>query len=263
MFCNKTTGTRPTIFHAPGLWDGSRNNLFQRIVDYCLKQPVMVAEDIEVVTWNNRAEPCVLERILARGNQPHAVLGKGIQNWRHSFKTPLTLAHLEKSRFKYTMALDGYDLAYYGDLHRAAELMDRLGHALLFNGDYYIWPCWPLNTPRHLEQFQDSLSGSKWRYLNAGAWVARTEYAIEVLRKHARLQAANGDHNEQYTYHFLFRDEHPRMGIDYNCEVFQTELRDEILSYPGQGQERSPRPDRPQRDPQALRAKRRADLFRR
>ena len=192
--------------------------------------------DVEVITYNNRPQSCLLERLLKRNGQPHVVLGREIAEWNHGYKHSLNLAHLSRSKYPYTLALDGFDVVYHGDLSAAVRLLGELDKDWIFNGDHDRWPAWPPSTPRPYSEYQERVAAalgtkSPWRYINAGAWIAKTDYALEVVRA-ARLIADDlHDLSEQKSYHYLF-PLFPRMGIDYECRVFQTELRFEMLEGP-------------------------------
>ena len=233
VIINRITGTKPCIFHAPGVADKRRNSLWDATVKHCFACPPHPCDQIEVMLCSNSLTPCVLERLLQRNGQRHVVLGRDIRDWNHGWKHSLYKEHLQHCTTPYVMGLDGFDVVYNGDLHRAVELLTTLDKDWIFNGDYDCWPAVPIETPRCYAEVQQRCSdpASPWKYLNAGAWIAKTDYARQILGEARTIADQLHDTSEQKTYHYLFPTQ-PRMGIDYRCEVFQTEIREEILTMP-------------------------------
>ena len=223
---NKIMGTTPIIFHANGLTHGSPHGQYHEILAWCQKQPAAPCAEVEVVTWNSRPQPYPLEGLLKQNGQNHVVLGRGVTPWRNPAKLGLTLAHIQQSQARYVMGMDGANVCYYGDLSRAIALLTASGKGLIFNGEQSHTRigsemlCWPKRTPVELGRYQNRQSRSPWRFLNSGVWIAEREYAIEVFRKAKALDDRMGGDSDQFFFHHLFPNE-PRMGIDYECRVFQ------------------------------------------
>ena len=119
----------------------------------------------------------MLEWLLEYHGQRYSVHGRDIGRWEMRVKHGLSLAAARQSTAPYIMGLDAFDVVYTGNLWRAVELMRSKGKQMLLCGDEKWWPEY---SPEWLKEKEEQ--GDGWRrYLNAGAWIAKREYAIEFL----------------------------------------------------------------------------------
>ena len=233
---NRLTGTQPIIFHAPGKgWQpGQRNELWNGIAADCLKKRIKPALDVMVITWNN-GERGILERQLEMNGQPHLVLGRGIKGWKNSMKNYLTCEALKTVKEPYVLGLDAFDVCYSDDLAKTVDLLRESGKRLVQNADAGYWPHFTPPQYKKIEQ-ELSLGGTPWKYINSGAWIVDTEYARWYFAECARLQGEDlakslGKYpsSDQVPWHILFAEHPAEIGLDYRCEVFQTDINHRVL----------------------------------
>ena len=233
MYQSKISNSFPIVWHAPGLqshdgkpkcWTsrpGKRNGLWPELRDYALKLKIAPTPDLDVITFNSKDIKSPLEFILEKSNQSHVVLGKGISNWQHSFKHRLSFDYISSSKAKYIMALDAFDVVYTGNLQLAIDYLLSLNKKnMLFNSD---WGWWPANTPHHLKKYEEVRATSRFKFLNAGVWIAKKEAALSFLEKAVEMSKTMTSGSEQYIYHHLYK-EVPNLAIDYKCAIFQTDI---------------------------------------
>lgn len=235
LWTNRHTGTNPIIFHAPGKdWgEGGRNELWQGIADSALKLKIPPVENLFVITWNSR-KPYILEQQLQANKQKHVVLGQGEKNWRNSLKNYLTAEYLKTVKEQFVMGLDAFDVCYTGSLQKAIDLLLKSGKKLVQNGDMGYWPQF---TPRQYWSVEKNLAnGSRWPFINSGVWVAYTEYAIWYYAECARIQGeelavslGRFPSSDQVPWHILLCQYPEDIGIDYECQVFQTDINRKVL----------------------------------
>jgi hypothetical protein len=83
-----------------------------------------------------------------------------------------------------------------------------------------------------IEEFEEASYSSPFHYLNAGCFIGRKEYILELfsealhMRKHLQLSSRlhHGDYmynDDQLILRELHRRHHPRIQIDHRCKVFQ------------------------------------------
>lgn len=224
MLTNTLFGTRPVVVHSPGYhhnpahWDPLLNAFFSTAPRVVGSRP-----DLTVLTCNNGAGGMgLLERSLAHLGLPCAVVGRGVDGWANSRHKPTTLlAGLCAVETEYVVYADSRDAIVLDDPGLALErFLDRFDCDLLFGADRMNWP--PLH---RFKRFEDTLCDrreSDFRYLNGGAWIGRTDFAREFFLEAAgHLPAAEAPDSEQGVLKTLFQRHHPRVQLDYRCEIMQ------------------------------------------
>jgi len=181
MIKNYLFNTHPTIIHSPG-----NNGFFKDIVlefrntrQRNKKTPV---EDCEVFTWNNRGRPGVLEKSLEKLGCPYTVMGGKIAKslWKNIFKVYLTVRFLKTVKTKYVMGIDSFDAIFTKHPNHALELFKEFKKPLIFNATTAP----NLTITKQMRDWEKTLYPNQLNgFLNAGAWIAETQYAREFFQK--------------------------------------------------------------------------------
>ena len=233
---NRITGTTPIVFHAPGKgWSrGQRNELWKELAATALRMKLPPCKEIRVITWNN-GQAGILEQQLARNGQAHTVLGQGVKGWKNSLKNYLTCEALKTVEEPYVLGLDAFDVFYAGDLAKTIGLLERSGKKLVQNADAGYWPSFAPPQYKPIER-DASIAGVPWKYINSGAWIVYTDYARWYFQECARLQGeelakslGKFPSSDQVPWHILFCERPHEIGLDYRCEVFQTDINSKVL----------------------------------
>jgi len=257
------TNTYPLIVHAPG-WTVSQssteayrhnklNPLWTSIVNAWRKDKInkishQQFKDLTIITINNSAKKGILEKSLDRLGVPYIVLGKDVNDWKNIYKIQLFHKAINSINTTYVMGLDAYDVLVLRDPKEAVEKFKNMDCDMLFNGEVTFYPsCNSLGQVKksfiteEWKEFQKNIAKSPWAYLNAGMWIAKTEFYrkfikecftrnAESLVKAGRLpiyrkQEDKGHHqklteSEQVIMHWVFKDFYPRVQIDYENSIF-------------------------------------------
>lgn len=233
MIYNRLFGTRPVVVHSP-----SDNEVFPRVTNFLLNQPPEIgqAENITILTWNNRSQKSFLERSLDRLNVPYKVLGKGIQRWQNKMKMGLTIQALKNIDTEYVIGVDAFDAVFIRSPHVALERFKTQACKILFNASIAKFP-----TIKHQLDYEERLykHRSLYCHLNAGAWIGERKVCLdfwtaanEVEEEVASLLQGRDDQellkdSEQIRVKTVFPRYQSIVEIDYGCSIFQT------LNYPG------------------------------
>jgi hypothetical protein len=169
---------------------------------------------MHVLTYASRWQPSLevfLRSCAAAGLRPE-VLGYG-QTW-HGFGGRLrrVTAGLAGLRGP-VLFLDAFDMLVLG---RAEELQARfldLGHPLVFAAETNCYP-----DPARAVAYP--ACKTRYRYLNAGAWIGDAEYARALLLD-AGADRVPDDTNDQGWLTELFLARPGALALDTRCELFQ------------------------------------------
>lgn len=216
------TGTRPVIVHAHG--NLALKPHWAPLQEACLNRPALPpteVADLTLVTCNN-GHPAMgcFERSVAQLGLRCEVLGHGVSPWNNARDKPRLLAAVAASiRTPYLMYADSRDALLVR--HPAAAVADfrARGCDLLFGGDVLSFP-----PDLHLKRYEDGLPGAKasaCRYLNAGAWIGKTEFVREFFaRAAAQPPTPSAPASEQGVLRQLLPQFPGRIAIDYGRHVF-------------------------------------------
>lgn len=225
MIKNKTFGTKPVLAHGPGriehipLWDAmvAANRC-------CLPLAFGVPRDLTVIVFNNGSihghngkSPGLLESTLDRLEAAYTVLGAEVKDWKNKIKIDLAVREVEKVGTTHVLFCDSSDVFVLRDMSGIVDAFEAIGHDALFNTEKM---CSPTTTPRHVVDFENRTG--RGTYLNAGLWMARTEFAKKILSIcHAASRSESETSCEQLHYKNCYFELHPRMNIDHGCVLFQ------------------------------------------
>lgn len=178
-------------------------------------------DDISIVTFNNGAShndknPKLLINSLNRFGIKSRVLGANIHHWQNRFKIQLLANELESITTKHIIVSDCSDVLMLRPLKGMIAEFESFNADAVFNAEVNIWPIY---LDQAIIDFEESIAKTELKFLNAGLWIARTEFA-KIMVKH--LLAIQSDvKSEQFYYKNIYKQLHPRMVIDCSCKLFQ------------------------------------------
>lgn len=229
------TNTYPLVVHCPaGI---NKNPLWRILVDAWEKADVKKSkckdfDELTIITFNSQPDKGSLEKSLDKLGAKYIVLGKDINNRENYKKIQLLYDYLKFVKTPYLMVLDDYDLLMFRDPLEAVEKFKKMNCEILFNGDISFWPTAYDKYPILMDwkNFFDKVARGRWRYLNAGAYIAKTEFfrnfikklkvTSEGLRRQDDFAERPFQHTEQWVFRGIFKDFYPDAQIDYNSEIF-------------------------------------------
>lgn len=256
---NKAFGTYPSIFHHPGrIGDGNRilgiiqlkriffdligtseNGYFWdfkekirlKIPTAPVLQPAKVAEKLTVIFVSNLQESGSGPRSLDFFGIPYRILGSHITQWTsNGLKLELLEKELPSIRTKYFMLLDSNDTFVINDLAQAIELFEtEFDCDILLNAGQNLWPGW-LDSMKEYRLFCDQIGEqfeSPHRYVNTGAFIAKTDFYREIV-KNFDINEAPLPGDDQAAFYPLYKQYYPRIQLDYYCKIFQCEFDEEL-----------------------------------
>ena len=249
------TGNTPLVLHAPGIHVGkSRHQRYNRVFFQSLEklrrtpaEPVdalRLKESLTIITCSNSTRPGLLDESLARLGLEAMRLGRDIRLWRNIEKVALYRQALDWIESPYVMGLDFDDVIVLRDPYEAVETFESMACDMLFNAECSFYPDYlrdEAGVAAEWQQFQRSLATTEWAYLNAGCFIAKTEFfrrfveacecaKIEDLVSAGRLPLQPvGFHqrsvdSEQVVVHSVFRDLHPQVNLDREHRVFMNTI---------------------------------------
>ena len=225
---NTITGRFPLVVHAPDL---ESNEIWKNLYDCFFHLsccPAKLSDDLTIITWNN-LETSPLEKCLQFKSIPYKVLGKDLLIWNNLEKFKLNILALSKIKTKYVMGLDSHDVLVLGSPLDIVKKFETMNCDLLFNSETYFYPDLAKEYYIIAKKFQDKVGNGKYRYLNSGAWIGKLDYCKFFFEKCIGiriwelfdcsdcLKLFNCD---QSVVHSIFMQCHPRVMLDYNCEIF-------------------------------------------
>src|SRR5215510_9200895 len=220
---NINNNTTPIVIHGNG---PLRRRLFYHLKSHLLSSPPRIKTDdldITIFTWNSNAKKGCFERSLDALGLDYFVLGKEVVEWRNIIKIALNHEFLKGVDTTYVMAADSRDVLLLDDPRRIVERMEALpGCLMLFNAERNHYPsqCRTKTFERRVFRQTTSLElsdGAKFfQYLNAGAWVARTDFC-RLLHEEALRVKPPLSRSDQGVYKILYKRHYPKIQIDHEC----------------------------------------------
>jgi hypothetical protein len=200
--------------------------------------------DLDIVLCSTHPKKQYTENILEYlGMDDFAVLGRDLKTWKHIYKIKLIVEHIKKHPYPgLLLHLDAPDVLVIDDLQPAVDRFNSDFQCdLLFGAEKNSAP--GSKTTRginesevrflsRIEQFEEASYDPPFRYLNAGCFIGRKEYILELfsealdIRKHLQLSSRlhHGDYmydDDQLILRELHRRHYPRIQIDHGNKVFQ------------------------------------------
>lgn len=257
---NKMFGTYPSIFHHPGkIGDGNRilgivqlkKMFFDLIGDakngyfwdhkekIRLKIPKPsdlkskeIADKLTVIFVSNLQEIGSGPRSLDYFGISYRILGSQLKQWSsNGLKLEFLKDELPKIKTKYFLLLDSNDTFIINNLIQAIEIFETSFDCdVLLNAGQNLWPNWP-EEMREYRSFCDQIGeriGSQHRYVNTGAFIAKTEFYRKIVETFDINEAPlPGD--DQAAFYPLYKQYYPRIQLDHYCKIFQCEFDEELL----------------------------------
>jgi hypothetical protein len=222
QFIGKVNATRPVVMHGSG---GSRRSpQWGRML--AAEERLRFAPpppEVSVVTWSNYDEPTLLERQFNRIGAQHRVL-RVVKAFNRKTGAPdfyriwgdklRTLREaIPGIRTPYVMGLDSVDVLVSGYLGDPIRLMKDFypSARMVFGGERLPWPANAAVTKSELE-----MSHGWYPYLNAGCWVAVTDFLRELLAKFP--DRTDGD--EQAYWKDVYIARFPAVRVDCGAVAF-------------------------------------------
>ncbi|NQV27646.1 MAG: class I SAM-dependent methyltransferase [Rhodopirellula sp.] len=221
---NRLFDTHPVATHCPGpLHNGW--HFFAEAVLGCPVEARPPQESFTLLTWNTGDRPekpnGLIEKCAARHGCSIQVLGEGC-TWSGQLKLASTADALRHITTEYVIGLDSGDVLLVDHPDRIVErFRTHFSCDLLFNATGS--ECWPA-APEFI-MFESSLPDAAWSHgrcwLNAGAWVGRTEFCRQYFAALATQQPHPHFDDDQSAVKLSWPDWYPRIQIDYRSQIFQ------------------------------------------
>jgi hypothetical protein len=225
---NLVTGSSPAVLHRNGRppewlerWDRIVAQFFQEIHEPCDPCP-----ELTILTWNNRPAKSLLERCLDARRVPYVILGREVVDWQPLVKPSLTAEALRRVESDYVLAVDADDVLIVSCPRTILETFRSFQCEMLFSAEKNSYPKVP-----SLTEFERSIAETKYRHLNSGAWIGKTEACrrffddcanednSDILAAHPAKHIVRDD---QGVTRKTFRRHYPAAVLDYHCRIFQS-----------------------------------------
>lgn len=222
---NKLFSSSPIVIHCPGpLHEG-----WTFFTEAVLSAPVSchrTRESATFFTWNNGSRPDkpngLVETCIARYGHEIQVLGQGLVPWRNVLKLQMIAEALQQVSTEFIVGLDSGDVLL---VEHPDEVVRRFREHftcdLLFNATGSA--CWP-ELPQFVmfEKSRPNAALAQGRcWLNAGAFVGRTEFCRNYFASLAEYAAKTSAPDDQTVVKATWPDWYPKVQIDDRCQIFQ------------------------------------------
>lgn len=219
MIYNKITGTRPYLAHAPGKLEHIPFWEVMLKLSSTFRVPLSVDEDLSIITFNNglsthNTKPLGLFESFG---VPCDVLGNGIYPWVNKVKLELLSVKLKELKTTCVLVADSSDVFILRKLVGLVKRFESFNCGAVFNAEKIVWPP---DLDSEYVLFENRIHSNC--YLNAGLWIARTDFACKVVDYALNLNP-NTAHSgsEQVYYKNCYKWFYPQMQVDVNCNLFQ------------------------------------------
>lgn len=228
---NTVTGTEPLLFHN----NGRRHNppqtamFLRKCLDDVTSRRACKRPDfsgaLAAATFRNYdgafnrqdvfevSAECFGLKVTALGEQ-----FKG-QKWSHWNKLTLMSEFLTITTEPLILFCDAPDVI----MHQSPEILLRdfelFKAQAVFNAETNHYP-----KESDTKEFERSITGGAWCYLNAGIILGKRDFLTEIVEK--ALDRPYDKPNDQTAFKRLYREYYPAIQIDSTCHMFQT-LRDD------------------------------------
>jgi hypothetical protein len=258
---NLIFGTSPLVIHAPGFMHSMEkihihmaiNPYWMPIVRNWEKEAPRLCEketknELTIITWNSTGVKGYCEKSLEKLGLDYLCLGKDIKEWCFINKITTALEVINSIKTPYVMALDCFDVIILRAPYEAVQKFKKMNCDMLFNGEKNYHPDFGLMTTGNYaitdkwKKYEISLAKSEWKFLNAGALIAKTqfyrEFLIKCLERHNAIKNSPESfplpldsvykkypdykisNDDQLISHWMHCDYCPRIKVDYKMEIF-------------------------------------------
>jgi hypothetical protein len=228
LITNLITGSTPSVLHRngnPPQWHAQWEKIVAAFFAEA-HEPCEPCPELTIITWSNRPTKSLLERCLDARGVSYLTLGKGLPEWRNDMKVYLNATTLERISSEYVMGLDSDDVLVVACPRRIVADFRAHGCDILFSTERNSCPDVP-----SLTEFERALGTSRFRHLNSGAWIGRTDACRRYFRD--CLEEDNGDILAVLATRSNFRDDqcltrktfqryYPAARLDDECRIFQS-----------------------------------------
>lgn len=262
---NRVFGTYPSVFHHPGIIGGSGPNNIYGIVqlkkmffdligdpsngsfwdrkekirlnipEVSSDQVSSTSNVITIIFVTNLKELGSAARSCDFFGIPYRILGQEISVWSNTLKLKLLRDEIPKIKTKYIMLLDSDDVFLIDNISHIVNTFELYFECdMLLNAAQNFWPKNWLKyeeNEHEIYQFMNQIGnqiGSRHKYMNSGAFIAKTIFLKEML-KELNIEEGPVPDDDQSLYILLYKKYYPRMQLDYNCRIFQCEFDEELV----------------------------------
>jgi len=233
---NKITNTYPSVFHLSGCkkWNRLGHTMWEHLYsenktendqmeklrsDTCLIFPHYGYTDAPMV------EKSLLKFGVSNTNIAELYM-KGDTDLMSFFSNrhKMTKDYIEKNNFKYIIGQDAGDIFFLNHPNLVVEIFENeFDCDMLLNGEVELHP-----HPRFVGHLYEELKKNKkytddncaFKYLNAGLFIAKVEFYLEVYKKFASFpHDVPGE--DQGIFQILYSEYFPRIQVDSECKIFQ------------------------------------------
>jgi hypothetical protein len=250
---NKESKCNPLIFHFPGISTNPKKyKTWNYLSKKCLKSNLILETDSEltIITWNSRNNKEIVEKRLEKNNVPYIVLGENNKNWINSDKIKLTYDAIKKINTKYILAIDCYDVLFFGSPKEVLKRFKKLNCKMLFNAERNFWPDLQVNQTNTWKEYQSSINNYYTKYLNAGVWIGERHFCEDFFEKclfgvtdlinsnqlPENLGKIKTTDSEQIVMHRIWFEKFKnstQLTLDYNSQIFMNLAnQEEMLEFP-------------------------------
>jgi len=249
---NIVRNTWPYVIHGNG--PSKNNSGWKQIVEAWKKQHwfEQKPDNLAIITWSIPDEDTILEECL--GSDLTVIPMSKPFPWGDKIsKTLEYLYTLNKDKYKYVMGLDALDVIVSTDLDGEGQMWDDIiklynksPFDIIYNAEKTCWPNHRTGLGTSLkegylvdeltrcihieEEIYKGMYKSDWCYLNSGCWIGRLDKVIEfyeevhkLISEYPEAKLTEGFFGgDQGFIRALIPKFWPKVGIDYNCDIFQT-----------------------------------------
>ena len=231
---NKIFQTLPCIIHAPqkykwNIWNKLEKHFHKTKKD---NKRTTEFEEIDIITWNNK-EKGIFEKSLESKGWKYHLKGSDQKKWDNYKKFDYNVEVCKSSKKKYIMGCDSHDVIILSDMEEIISKFEKSKSKMIFNCERFFYP--DFDEPE-IKKWKDNENkrgqGSKYPYLNSGAWIGEREFVLEFFEKCKPLKVYNLFNCDNYpplkkefigcdqsiVHHVLL--DYPEVKLDYTCEIF-------------------------------------------
>lgn len=195
------------------------------IPDFLLNIPIsnIDIDNIQIITIAtiNELDNMVLIKQLEYNNLPYINDGlhEDISNgWFHIKKIPIILKSLKVTNKEYSLYLDARDVIIIKDFDNFLKLFISKNIKIMFGATINNFP----NVK--FDDFIDRSKYGRYKYLNAGTIFGKTSDLISYFEylENIKNDIPNINKDDQYLIRYTLKDFNDDIGINYECDLFQT-----------------------------------------
>lgn len=219
---NIITGTYPCIIHCPGILN--KHYYWTYFKDF--SNEFEEEKNLTIVTWNTNdnyhKKLGLLERSLK--NYPIINCAQNLSSpWINNQKMILLNNHINSIKTQYVLGADSSDTIFIKSPKEILDKFKELKTSMLFGCEKFFFPLDGIFQEE--KEFQDKIAKNMpYKYLNAGLWIADTEYLKQIIPQYVNalknLPQNKYMGSEQIVWHKVLKTA-KSIRLDYSCEIFQ------------------------------------------